>query len=62
MLKDEARREELVQLITKAVDGEVASWERTTVEVKESTNKNLGVTSGEKKIIKETQWWNEELQ
>ncbi|XP_065642624.1 uncharacterized protein LOC136074246 [Hydra vulgaris] len=42
--------------------GVLDTWDETSITVRDVARKILGVTSGQKKIDKETWWWNEEVQ
>ncbi|KAK3506276.1 hypothetical protein QTP70_017710, partial [Hemibagrus guttatus] len=53
------------QKLTQALGGQVVlpdDWETTAEVIRETGRKVLGVSSGKRKVDKETWWWNEEVQ
>ncbi|KAK3574415.1 hypothetical protein QTP86_006582 [Hemibagrus guttatus] len=64
-LKKEECCEEFRQKLRQALGGHVVlpdDWETTAEVIRETGRKVLGVSSGRRKVDKETWWWNEEVQ
>ncbi|KAK3556710.1 hypothetical protein QTP70_015094, partial [Hemibagrus guttatus] len=64
-LKKEECCEEFRQKLRQALGGQVVlpdDWETTAEVIRETGRKVLGVSSGRRKVDKETWWWNEEVQ
>ncbi|KAK3528508.1 hypothetical protein QTP70_000902 [Hemibagrus guttatus] len=64
-LKKEECCEEFRQKLRQALGGQVVlpdDWETTAKVIRETGRKVLGVSSGKRRVDKETWWWNEEVQ